>query len=195
MDPHEKKCQEAGKPFFLLLFLHVILSSVLIFFTPESVLQYEFARKLISLPATIAPAFMDVPPASRNPDVVRFYFGIMWLLYPGEVLLGFLFYFRIPVSCLMRKERMISYKSRSRSLLKLLLYSLIVIYSWYHSVYYIYSPIGGRFSTPLYLSRATMCYGSTLYTLGLLLGPVLVFMYGHILFCVWRDVNWFSKKQ
>lgn len=195
IDPHEKECQEAGAPFYVLLFLHVIFSLALIIFTPESILQYELVRKLISIPATLAPAFMDVPNASQVPDVVRFYFGVMWMLYPAELIMLFFLYFRIPVQCFMENGRMISYKSRIRSSLWMFLYVVFIIYGFFYSALSIYKPVDGRFSKALFLSRFTMCYGSTIHTLALLLLPVLVFMYGHMLFYAWKDLPWFYKKH
>lgn len=195
MELREKECQKVGRPFFLLLFLHVSISLALIIFTPESILQHELVRELIAIPAALVPAFMDVPPASQVPDVVRFYFGFMWMLYPVELVMLFYFYFRIPVSCFMEQGRMISYKSRIRSSLLLFLYIAFMIGSLFYSAFSIYKPVDGKFSKALFLSRVTMCYGSTIHTLALFLLPVLVFLYGHVLFYAWKDLPWIYKKH
>ncbi len=64
---------------------YIALSISLAILTPADILSHKWARSLIEITATVTPIFMDVPARSPIPDVVRFYFGVMWLLLPALI--------------------------------------------------------------------------------------------------------------
>lgn len=191
----EKACRAARRPLGMLFSVYVFVSVLLVMLTPIDILQYQLARDLIALPAILAPAFMDVPALSPTPDVVRFYFGVTWLLYPIFTLIAAYLFFRFPVKCLLLPSVTEMARSRSRLIFLLLITSVLGSGAVVHSAYELYSPVESQFKRLYLYSSWTLAVGGTLHNMGLLLLSSGNIILVRVLWHAWGNLPWVLRKN
>ncbi len=171
------------------------LSILLAVLTPTDILSHEWAKNLIEITGSVTPVFMDVPARSPIPDVVRFYFGVMWLLFPAFMIVMIYDSYNTPVSFMTREEAIKRLKSKLYALLfytYLLLFTSIILYLAFT---HLYEPEDGKYTRALYSSRFSLSTGGTLFNLGLLAFSWLTIVAPRVIYHDWKHLPYRQKKS
>lgn len=164
----EKWCRQYGRSAMFLFIGYALLGVLLAVFTPNDILNHVWARNLIGITASVVPAFMDVPARSPIPDVVRFYFGVMWLVMP-ILTMGVIYdTYKLPVCCMARPTVHKALKSKAYAVLAYFWILLLTFASFYFAVTHLYQPEDGKITRTLFASRFSLATGATLYNWALL---------------------------
>lgn len=191
----ERWCRHYGRSVLFLFSGYGLLGILLAAFTPNDILNYTWAQSLIGMTASIAPIFLEVPARSPIPDVVRFYFGVMWLLLPVFWFCLIYGLFKWPISCMSRPKVIEVMKSRTNALVFYAFVLLITFVSFYFSAAHLYQPEDGKITRVLFSSRFSLATGATFFNFGLLLFAVGMVMWPRAVYHSWSKLPWLYKQH
>lgn len=192
----EKRCNQSGQLVFSLFVAYCLLGILLASFTPHDILSYTWARELIGLTALFAPSFLDVPNRSPIPDVVRFYFGVMWMAMP--ILWGCIVFlsFRWPVACITRPKTIEIMRSRLRAIF-LYAAAFVLTIAMFHFVALtnLYTPETGKIARAMFSSRLSVGIGGTLFNFSLLFMATGIAWFPRSFYHAWPKLPWIYKHR
>ncbi len=180
-------------PIVLYLAIGVLVAIV----TPDDIMRYPWAKTFVEAVALVAPSFMDVPSASRIPDVVRFYYAVKWFTLP--IILGFMvwiYFAKCPAHLFTREDALKRAGSRARILILYILCFLFclaaienLLFSWYGA-----NPMVGKVSRMRFDSRISLAIGNNVMTtayLGIFYGAIIT---PRSIYLMWSRLPWFRSK-
>ncbi|MBC2732439.1 hypothetical protein [Thiobacillus sp.] len=192
----EKQCRKHGRSVLFLFISYGLLGVLLALFTPTDILNHAWARTLIGVTASVMPTFMDVPTRSPIPDVVRFYFGVMWLALPGFWCVLIYRVLKLPAWCMSRSKAIEVMRSRSRALM-LYCYALLFTFAvfYFGAITHLYQPEDGVITRAMFASRTSLSIGASMFNFSLLFFASGVIWFPFAIFHSWKKLPWFYKKD
>lgn len=181
------------------LAVYICISSAIALFAPLDILNYSWVRGIVAMTASVMPVILNVPSQSPIPDVVRFYFGVTWLIMPFFIIWETFwtnFKLRERVTSLLISQGLVESAMKNRFVyaVTILLLSIIVIGNFHLLTTDLYK-VSSWQSRMLWQSRSTLLIGGSLtHLLFVLLGPMIVANI-RMLYIAWPHLPWFRRRK
>lgn len=188
----EKRCRQYGRSALFLFIGYGLLGILLSILTPNDILNHSWARNLIGMVASVVPSFMDVPTRSPIPDVVRFYFGVMWLALPAFLCVLIYMVFKWPAWCMSRSKAIEVMRSRSRAL-ALYCYALLFTFAifYFGAIKHLYQPEDGKIAHAMFASRISLATWASVFNCSLLFSVGSLVWFPRGMYHSWKKLPWF----
>lgn len=179
--------------------VYLMVSCVIALFAPLDILSYPWARDIVAMTASVAPVILNVPSQSPIPDVVRFYFGVTWLIMPLFVaweLFWTNFQLRERVTSLLISQELVkdAMKSRFSYTAALLVVGLMVM-GMFHTLLTELYKVSSWQSRMLWQSRYTLLIAGTLTNMIFVyLGPMMLASI-RTLQIAWPYLPWLRRRK
>jgi hypothetical protein len=179
--------------------VYICIGCIIVFFTPLDILSYSWAKKIVAMTASVTPVILNVPSQSPIPDVVRFYFGVTWLIMPFFIVWEAFwcnYGLKQRVNDLFIKPNMVKslIKSRVFAVLSIVAFTLILAGFFDSSITDLYK-ISSRQSRMLWQSRYTLLVAGALTNLVFVIGIPMAITSIHVIAIVWSYLPWLRRRK